>query len=41
LLGFRAQVGIDDGLHRLVAWWEQQRALETTSQLAETGRASE
>jgi UDP-glucose 4-epimerase len=33
-LGFRAQVGLEDGLRRLVAWWEQQRCLETVAQLA-------
>jgi UDP-glucose 4-epimerase len=25
LLGFRARVDLDEGLARLVAWWEQQR----------------
>jgi UDP-glucose 4-epimerase len=28
LLGFRAQVPIEEGLSRLVTWWERQRALE-------------
>jgi UDP-glucose 4-epimerase len=25
LLGFRAQVGLDEGLERLVAWWRRRR----------------
>jgi UDP-glucose 4-epimerase len=28
LLGFRAQVSLDEGLSRLVSWWERQRAME-------------
>jgi UDP-glucose 4-epimerase len=28
LLGFEAQVPLEEGLSRLVAWWERQRALE-------------
>lgn len=28
LLGFRAQVGLEDGLRRLVGWWQQQRPVE-------------
>jgi UDP-glucose 4-epimerase len=28
ILGFRAQVGLEEGLIRLVSWWERQRALE-------------
>jgi UDP-glucose 4-epimerase len=26
LLGFRAQVGLEEGLGRLVDWWQAQRA---------------
>jgi UDP-glucose 4-epimerase len=25
LLGFRAQIGLDEGLRRLVVWWQSQR----------------
>lgn len=28
MLGFRAQVSLEEGLSRLVSWWERQRALE-------------
>jgi UDP-glucose 4-epimerase len=28
ILGFRAQVDLEEGLSRLVSWWERQRALE-------------
>jgi UDP-glucose 4-epimerase len=29
MLGFHPQVSLEDGLTRLVSWWERQRALET------------
>lgn len=29
MLGFRPQVSLEEGLSRLVSWWERQRALET------------
>ena len=29
LLGFRTEIPLEEGLHRLVAWWERQRALAT------------
>jgi UDP-glucose 4-epimerase len=28
LLGFRPETSLEEGLHRLVSWWERQRALE-------------
>ena len=28
MLGYRAQVSLEEGLSRLVSWWERQRALE-------------
>jgi UDP-glucose 4-epimerase len=32
-LGFRPQVTLEDGLRRLVAWWEEQQCLEAVAQL--------
>jgi len=31
LLGFRTQVSLEEGLSRLVTWWERQRALEVAT----------
>ena len=31
LLGFRAEVGLEDGLDRLVRWWQKNRPLEVTA----------
>ena len=33
LLGFRARVGLEDGLGRLVSWWEEHRCPEALAQL--------
>jgi UDP-glucose 4-epimerase len=32
LLGFRAEIGLEEGLKRLVSWWEQQKTLESLAQ---------
>ncbi|MEK1929849.1 MAG: NAD-dependent epimerase, partial [Pararhizobium sp.] len=34
LLGFRAQITLEDGLRDLVKWWRQERAVETGGQAA-------
>jgi UDP-glucose 4-epimerase len=34
LLGFKAEVSLEEGLRRLVRWWEQQRAAELSACLA-------
>lgn len=31
LLGFRAEIPLEDGLERLVRWWEEERALELST----------
>jgi UDP-glucose 4-epimerase len=31
LLGFRAEVGLEEGLDRLVRWWQKNRSLEVTA----------
>jgi UDP-glucose 4-epimerase len=31
LLGFRAEVGLEEGLDRLVRWWPKNRPLEVTA----------
>ena len=31
LLGFRAEIGLEQGLRRLVHWWEEQRACELST----------
>jgi UDP-glucose 4-epimerase len=31
LLGFRAEVGLEEGLDRLVRWWQKCRPLEVTA----------
>ena len=33
LLGFRARIGLEEGLRRLVSWWEQHRCPEALAQL--------
>lgn len=34
LLGFRARVGLEEGLRRLASWWEQHRCMEAVAQLS-------
>lgn len=33
LLGFQARIGLEQGLQRLVSWWEKQRCAEAVAQL--------
>jgi UDP-glucose 4-epimerase len=33
-LGFKAEIGLEEGLARLVSWWKEQRPLEALAQLA-------
>lgn len=34
LLGFRARVGLEEGLRRLTSWWEQNRGVEAAAQVS-------
>jgi UDP-glucose 4-epimerase len=39
-LGFEAEVGLEEGLTRLVEWWRRERAGDTTLPIGSLARAA-